>query len=282
MRFRKSIKIAKGVRLNVSKSGLGVSAGVRGARIGVNSRGAYTSTSIPGTGLYSVNYVGNKKRKTSTPTRPSSSTFSIIPPLSVGFMDMLKGTPKHQSVQKTRKAKELFLKREFAHAEEILKEALEDFPENYQATFLMGGSLHNQGKYNEAIPHLEIINTKFPDYEDVYITLANSYFSTGNFDKTVEVIQRFPNGWENHIKAIQLLGLAFANLKKYPLAIDVFKKAPLQKRNLDDDLLETHYNLAEVYEVSGDKKNALKHFSKVYAYDMNYKEVNEKVSNLEK
>lgn len=36
-RFRKSVKIGP-VRLNVSKSGLGVSAGVKGARIGVNSK----------------------------------------------------------------------------------------------------------------------------------------------------------------------------------------------------------------------------------------------------
>lgn len=58
LRFRRSFKIAPGVRLSVSKSGLGVSAGVRGARVGVNSRGTYTSVSIPGTGLSDVTYHG--------------------------------------------------------------------------------------------------------------------------------------------------------------------------------------------------------------------------------
>ena len=52
MRFRRSIKLGKGVRLNVSKSGFGVSAGVRGARYSVHSSGRRTrSIGIPGTGV---------------------------------------------------------------------------------------------------------------------------------------------------------------------------------------------------------------------------------------
>ncbi|MCH5294024.1 MAG: DUF4236 domain-containing protein [Treponema sp.] len=47
-RFRKSMKIGP-VRLNVSKSGLGVSTGVKGARIGVNSKGkVYGSVGVKG------------------------------------------------------------------------------------------------------------------------------------------------------------------------------------------------------------------------------------------
>ena len=42
MRFRRSIKLGKGVRLNVSKSGFGLSAGVRGARCSVHSSGRRT------------------------------------------------------------------------------------------------------------------------------------------------------------------------------------------------------------------------------------------------
>jgi len=47
-RFRRSIKIAPGIRLNISKSGLSTSVGGRG--LTWNSRGALTA-SIPGTGV---------------------------------------------------------------------------------------------------------------------------------------------------------------------------------------------------------------------------------------
>ncbi|WP_319372205.1 DUF4236 domain-containing protein [uncultured Ilyobacter sp.] len=50
-RFQRSIKIAKGVRLNLSKSGLGVSVGPRGAKISVGPRGTYANVGLPGTGL---------------------------------------------------------------------------------------------------------------------------------------------------------------------------------------------------------------------------------------
>lgn len=52
LRFRKSVKIAPGVRLNIGKKSVGISAGVKGARVSVNSSGRVTkSVGIPGTGL---------------------------------------------------------------------------------------------------------------------------------------------------------------------------------------------------------------------------------------
>ncbi|WP_413775368.1 DUF4236 domain-containing protein [Psychrobacter sp. YP14] len=51
-RFRKSIKIAPGVRLNIGKKGISsVSVGGRGARINIGKRGTTASTGLPGTGL---------------------------------------------------------------------------------------------------------------------------------------------------------------------------------------------------------------------------------------
>jgi hypothetical protein len=57
-RFRKSIKLGP-LRLNLSKSGVGTSIGVRGFRVGKDAKGrSYTAASIPGTGLYSRTYSG--------------------------------------------------------------------------------------------------------------------------------------------------------------------------------------------------------------------------------
>ena len=52
IRFRKSIKIANGVKLNVSKSGVSLSLGKKGLHYTINSKGTSTATaSLPGTGL---------------------------------------------------------------------------------------------------------------------------------------------------------------------------------------------------------------------------------------
>ena len=59
LNFRKSIQLIPGVKLNLSKSGASISAGVPGFRKSINTQGQVTTTaSIPGTGLY---YTDKKK-----------------------------------------------------------------------------------------------------------------------------------------------------------------------------------------------------------------------------
>ena len=65
-RFRKSIKLGKGVRLNFNKKSAGLSFGGKGTRYSMNSDGRKTfSFGIPGTGLYWTETHGkNSKSKT--------------------------------------------------------------------------------------------------------------------------------------------------------------------------------------------------------------------------
>jgi hypothetical protein len=77
MAFRlfRRIKIAPGVTINLSKSGLSASAGVRGARVTLGPRGVRRTVGIPGTGIsYSENSaIGGSPRRTrrSSTTRPT-------------------------------------------------------------------------------------------------------------------------------------------------------------------------------------------------------------------
>lgn len=50
--FRRSLRIAGPLRLNLSKSGLGLSLGVPGLHIGSGPRGRYLRAGVPGTGVY--------------------------------------------------------------------------------------------------------------------------------------------------------------------------------------------------------------------------------------
>jgi hypothetical protein len=51
-RFRRSFKIAPGLRFNVSKRSVGASVGPRGAKLSANTRGeARRTVGIPGTGV---------------------------------------------------------------------------------------------------------------------------------------------------------------------------------------------------------------------------------------
>jgi hypothetical protein len=87
MRFRRTVRIAPGVRLNVNKRSVGLSAGARGARVSVNSDGRSTrSVGIPGSGLYYRSQTGPRSKggasttATATPAeaRPSKLVRRIV------------------------------------------------------------------------------------------------------------------------------------------------------------------------------------------------------------
>ena len=52
MRFRKSVSITKGVKLNLSKTGASVTVGKGPVSLNVGNKGAYVNWSVPGTGVY--------------------------------------------------------------------------------------------------------------------------------------------------------------------------------------------------------------------------------------
>lgn len=68
LRFRKSIKLGGGFRLNLSKSGVGYSWGTKGFRISKSAKGRTRKTfSVPGTGIsYSTSSGKSKRRKSTT------------------------------------------------------------------------------------------------------------------------------------------------------------------------------------------------------------------------
>ncbi len=74
-RFRRSVKLGKGIRLNVSKRGIGMSVGKRGLRQTFHSTGSSTRTiGIPGTGL---SYVNRKRISPKGKSKGSYSTNSV-------------------------------------------------------------------------------------------------------------------------------------------------------------------------------------------------------------
>ena len=68
LRLFRRIKIAPGISINLSKSGLSASAGVRGARVTLGPRGVRRTVGIPGTGIY---YTENSSLSGSSRTRTS-------------------------------------------------------------------------------------------------------------------------------------------------------------------------------------------------------------------
>ena len=51
LRYRRSIRLGRGLRINLSKSGASLSVGGRGATVNLGRRGVRTTVGLPGSGL---------------------------------------------------------------------------------------------------------------------------------------------------------------------------------------------------------------------------------------
>lgn len=72
MRFRKSINLGGGARVNISKSGIGGSIGGKGYRYTKKANGGTRNTvSIPGTGINYIKESGSKSKKKSVEVKAS-------------------------------------------------------------------------------------------------------------------------------------------------------------------------------------------------------------------
>ena len=83
IRFRKTIKILPGVKINIGKTGISTSVGVRGAHVTVGKRGTHATVGIPGSGLSVTKRIGGKSQKSTakeeiqSPPVPKLSTKEI-------------------------------------------------------------------------------------------------------------------------------------------------------------------------------------------------------------
>ena len=91
-RFRRSVKLLPGIRLNFGKRGVSMSAGPRGATVNIGRKGTRLTTSLPGTGLsYSqrINSASNDPgpRATSNDIPTSTAVWLIV--MALGLFAML-------------------------------------------------------------------------------------------------------------------------------------------------------------------------------------------------
>ncbi|RWH50345.1 MAG: DUF4236 domain-containing protein [Mesorhizobium sp.] len=61
-RFRKSVRLMPGVRLNVGKRSISVSAGLKGFKTTIGSSGRTTTVGIPGTGISHTSRKGRSRK----------------------------------------------------------------------------------------------------------------------------------------------------------------------------------------------------------------------------
>ncbi|HEX2950190.1 MAG TPA: DUF4236 domain-containing protein [Armatimonadota bacterium] len=295
-RFRRSISLGKGVRLNLSKSGVGISAGVKGFRVGMGPRGTYSSMGIPGTGLYNIQYYGTKN---ASHTSPHTAAANIVQKesvpgdtaigfgIAIGILGILTvfaspyfglsclsiavalcfigvNNPQREVVQKRNTALqkvgmalEEYKAGRYASALRYFQEAKSLNPADITVYAIIGHIYAIQNKYQEALPYLEYAKNHGVTDESFDFLLGTTYASLGEYQKAIRLFQSIPETSENHIQSLIQQASAYEKMGDIEAAIASLEQAPLAKRNLDDDLKMVHYNLGVYYIKLGDKKKSI-------------------------
>lgn len=318
LRFRRSIRIAKGVRLNFSKSGVGVSAGPRGMKVGIGPRGAYRSIGIPGTGLYDFEYLskGSSKatksaQQTTTVAQPAGQTIPVPPEIKVstvpiwvfiaslialfnwpalGFLALIGSiflfiksyqSPAGQSHRLMAAGNKAFNKGNYESALQSFISVTELFPEAASLYKVIGELYISQKDYENAVSAFEkFLSQESGDYVTQF-QYAATLAETERYREAIPILQGLPQELRSNIWVITLLGTVFLKTNQPELALSVLEKGPIRKRNMDTGMIEFRYTLATAYKETGDKKKALREFRKVYAEDMAYLDVYEQLNALD-
>lgn len=320
IRFRRSMKLAPGVRLNLSKSGLGVSVGRRGARFGVGPRGAYTSFGIPGTGLYTIDYLG-KGGKPRHPQRtaglapgsslpvPEEAPAPALPlPEEIatasgygGFLALIGAAwflfnqlwggifvllviliflPQFQVARRFRKANRAWDAGRYAEAARHLEEVRRKKPELKSLDYLLGLTWQEAGEPAKAAPYYEEHLNLEPDDHRARFNLAVCYAGDHPGD-ALALLQSLPVEAKQELPVIILMGRLFLQLNRPELAVEVLEKGPVAARKMDEAILAFRYYLGLAYKRTGQNRKALTQLRKVYAEDMRYMNVARELRELE-
>lgn len=132
-RFRKSVKIAPGVKLNLSKSGGSLSIGGRGATANISSKGVRSTYTIPGTGISYVTQVSTRKNQRADYSQGSNRAI---------YRELIKQQKAEEKLRALQDASEAYS--DFQHKTESLSNILK---EREKQPFNWNEATASRGKY---------------------------------------------------------------------------------------------------------------------------------------
>ncbi|OQA16485.1 MAG: tetratricopeptide repeat protein [bacterium ADurb.Bin363] len=129
-------------------------------------------------------------------------------------------------------------------------------------------------RYKEAID-------KNPDDYDAKYNLGIIYKEFGDLENAIEQFQSLVKCPEKLLDAYNMLGLCFEQMGMGNLAINQFKKGLSSEGYSEEDYKELRYNLGLLYERRGMLKEALIMYEEIFGLDIKYRDVTQRIQQLE-
>jgi tetratricopeptide (TPR) repeat protein len=118
---------------------------------------------------------------------------------------------------------------------------------------------------------------RFPTDLQIRFELGQHYFQMGKITEAMKEFQKAQGNPHRRIQAMSYLGQCFARRGINDLAASTFQDAIKEKVVFDDEKKDLVYLLGCVYEKMAKREDAITQFKLIYAVDVGYKDVAEKI-----
>ena len=205
MRYRKSIKICKGVKVNFSKSGTSLTLGGKGASVNIGKKGTYLNTGIPGTGFYSRQRIDGGAKKSGGANKPTTTVrqhfqLHYNDDASVSVIDSSGNLVTDKNILRQIKASNEY-KTEIERLSQLRIDSLNEETEAFVSIYKQSAKVYANSVYRKKLETLkperyekkEFTQTQ-PSVESVRAFLeeeANRNISTMKFWKKKELIENY-------------------------------------------------------------------------------------------
>lgn len=110
--------------------------------------------------------------------------------------------------------------------------------------------------------------------------LGAAYMEMGLVDEAIAMFQAALRARPDHLASIEMLGQCFLEKDEPRMARRVLDRALHFDHPIEDDLLGIYYYLGEAHERAGNPDDAREFYEKVFALDINFKDVTDRLRSL--
>jgi len=124
-------------------------------------------------------------------------------------------------------------------------------------------------------------NVEPEDYQSHY-DLAIAYKEMGLIDEAIAEFQKALAGPTNRLATFEALGQCFIDKGQFKMAASVLTRALSDREATEEKLIGVLYLLGRVTEVQGRTEDALNFYHRVFVVDIEFRDINERISELER
>jgi tetratricopeptide (TPR) repeat protein len=119
---------------------------------------------------------------------------------------------------------------------------------------------------------------RYPNDYAARFTLANLYFDAHDYQNALANYQQALKNPKTRVPSLTGMGKSFKARKMFDLAVAQLQNAKTEVPQMDDVKKEIIYELGDCYEKMGKKEEAINEFKLIYAEDIGYRDVADKIN----